>query len=253
MNYELPIHEGTLIRRYKRFLADVVVDGKQITVLCPNTGSMSGLLDSGNPVRISGPHPNTKRKYAYTLEQIRITRHDKGKFWVGVNTGLPNAVVDEAIHEGNIPGLEGYRCVRREVKLGDHSRIDLFLSEHRDGLPDCWVEVKNCTSVQDDVNDKASQNVGLTATFPDAVTTRGQKHVRELIERVQHGERAAMVFTVQRGDARQFSPAWAFDPDYAGLFYTARSSGLEMMPMVVDVTGQGLEIKGLTLPILEKP
>ena len=250
MRYNLPIHEGTLIRRYKRFLADVLVEGKKITVLCPNTGSMSGLLDEGNPVRFSGPHPNEKRKYAFTLEQIQVTRPDRRKVWVGVNTGLPNAIVEEAISKGVIPGLDGYRNIRREVKLGEHSRIDLFLSDHEEGLPDCWVEVKNCTSVQMDLHDRTSQNVGDTATFPDAVTTRGQKHVRELTGRIHAGQRAAMVFTVQRSDAKRFSPAWAFDPDYAKIFYSARKSGVEMIPIIVTVSKRELDIAGTPLPIV---
>lgn len=249
MRYELPILEGTLVKRYKRFLADVIVDGDPMTVLCPNTGSMSGLLAEGNPVRISGPHPNEKRKYAFTLEQIRITRPDRRKVWVGVNTGLPNNIVEEAILAGKVPGLEGYANLRREVRFGENSRVDIHLSGHPK-LTDCWVEVKNCTCVQKDTHDKSSQNVGATATFPDAVTTRGQKHVRELTARIQAGERAAMIFTVQRNDAEQFSPAWAFDPDYANLFYDARKLGLEMLPMIVDVKKYQVTLSDRILPIL---
>jgi sugar fermentation stimulation protein A len=248
MKYNLPILEGTLVKRYKRFLADVVVDSKPRTVLCPNTGSMSGLLDEGNSVRISGPHPNEKRKYAYTLEQIRIRRRDGRMIWVGVNTGLPNSVVEEAILRGAITELSGYETVRREVKLGERSRVDIHMSGHPT-LPDCWVEVKNCTSVQGDVHDKCSQNEGDIATFPDAVTTRGQKHVRELIDRVKAGERAVFVFTVQRSDARRFSPAWAFDPDYSALFNTAIESGVQMLPMIVKVRKSGLSLTNPPLPI----
>lgn len=249
MRYNLPILEGTLIRRYKRFLADVVIDGKRSTVLCPNTGSMSGLLDEGNPVRVSGPHPNAKRKYAFTLEQIRITRSGRRIIWVGVNTSLPNSIVEQAILEERVQGLRGYRSVRREVKLGEHSRIDLFLSEHKHGMPDCWVEVKNCTSVQRDVRDKRSQNEGDVATFPDAVTIRGQKHLRELMDRVKAGQRAVMVFTIQRGDAKRFSPAWAFDPDYAALFFKARAAGVEMAPIPVRIERHALSLQDFQLPV----
>lgn len=251
MRYDLPILEGTLVRRYKRFLADVLIDGVPRTVLCPNTGSMSGLLDEGNPVRISGPHPNEKRKYAFTLEQIQVRRREgKKKLWVGVNTGLPNAIVEEAVHAGVIPGLEGYAEVRREVKLGERSRVDLFLSGHPE-KPDCWLEVKNCTSVQKNIREKTSQNEGSTASFPDAVTTRGQKHVRELIERVHAGDRAVMLFTVQRSDATEFSPAWAFDPDYATLFYEAQQQGVEMLPMRVRITRNSVTLRNMVLPILD--
>lgn len=250
MRYDLPILEGTLIKRYKRFLADVIIDGKAMTILCPNTGSMSGLLEAGNPVRISGPHPNEKRKYPFTLEQIQVRRSDGRRLWVGVNTGLPNAIVEEAVLKERVPGLEGYRSVRREVKMGGRSRVDLFLSDHP-SKPDCWLEVKNCTSVQEDIHDKTSQNVGSTATFPDAVTTRGQKHVRELMERIEEGDRAAMLFTVQRSDARSFSPAWAFDPDYATLFYTAKKAGVEMLPMRARITRNSVSLKEMVLPILD--
>ncbi len=248
MNYSTEVFPGRLIRRYKRFLADVTTEaGEKITVHCPNSGSMAGLTEEGNPVRYSGPHAPT-RKYPFTLEQIQITRPDGEKVWVGVNTALPNYMTKEAIENGIIPGLEAYRKVRTEVKLNDHTRIDLFLEE--DGLPPCWVEVKNVTLVLPDPKVKASLNEGDIAAFPDAVTTRGAKHLRELAERVQQGERAVMVYTIQRSDGKRFTPAVAFDPDYAKEWQRARDAGVEMIPMLTKVTQSGVELVR-SLPIVK--
>lgn len=248
MKYPTPLLEGRLIRRYKRFLADVDLDGTIHTVHCANSGSMAGLLAEGNRVRISGPYGG-KRKLAYTLEQIEITRPDGKTLWVGVNTSLPNRIVEEVATAGRLPGFENCHTVRREVKLGDHSRIDLKL-EFDDG-PDAWVEVKNCTMVQADVHDKVSVNIGSIATFPDAVTARGLKHLRVLTERVQAGERAAVVFTVQRNDAESFAPAIAYDPAYAATFHEARETGVVMIPLVADVTVSGIELTNTALSILQ--
>ncbi|MCB2213338.1 DNA/RNA nuclease SfsA [bacterium] len=247
MLYTAAIVSGTLVKRYKRFLADVEVDGERLTVHCPNSGSMAGLLDEGNPVRISGPHGG-KRKLLYTLEQIRITRPDGTALWVGVNTGVPNKIVRELSEAGELPGFEGCTSVRSEVKLGEHSRIDLKL-EFEDG-PDAWVEVKNCTMVQEDVSDKASVNVGSIATFPDAVTSRGLKHLDELIGRVQAGERAAVVFTVQRNDADRFTPAVAYDPAYTKRFYEAMEIGVRMIPLPADVREDGVCLGNQPLPVI---
>ncbi len=247
MQYTAPIVSGTLVKRYKRFLADVEVDGEVLTVHCPNSGSMAGLLDDGNPVRISGPHGG-KRKLLYTLEQIRITRPDGTALWVGVNTGVPNKIVRELAEAGELPGFEDCTAVRSEVKLGEHSRIDLKL-EFAEG-PDAWVEVKNCTMVQEDVTDKASVNVGSVATFPDAVTSRGLKHLDELIGRVQAGERAAVVFTVQRNDADRFAPAVAYDPAYTKRFHEAKEIGVRMIPLPTDVRADGVTLGNQPLPVI---
>lgn len=246
----LPLQEGRLLRRYKRFLADVELPGGSTTVHCPNSGSMAGLLAEGNRVRVSGPHGG-KRKLPLTLEQIEITRPDGRTVWVGVNTSLPNRIVEEVARTRRLPGFMEYEEVQREVRLGDHSRIDLRLRGK--GIPDAWVEVKNCTVVQEDVRDKTSLNRGDIATFPDAVTARGLKHLNLLIERVKAGERAAVVFTVQRDDAARFAPATAFDPAYAERFAEARATGVEMIPLPVDVAAETLTASPDPLPIHPTP
>ncbi len=242
MRYPTPLLHGALIRRYKRFLADVLLDdGHEITVHCPNSGSMAGLTRPGNPVRISGPYAPT-RKYLYTLEQVRIRRPDGRRIWVGVNTSVPNKIVREAAERGRLPGLEAYTKVSSEVKLGERSRIDLLLQG--EGLPDCWVEVKNVTLVLPDPSHKAPLNVGDIACFPDAVTTRGAKHLEELVARVQVGDRAAMVYTVQRSDGRRFAPAAGFDPVYAGLWQAARGAGVQMLPMATRMNTKSVTLTG---------
>lgn len=248
MRYAMPLHEARLVRRYNRFLADVILpDGSPLTVHCPNSGSMAGLLDKGNPVRISGPH-GAHRKLRYTLEQIRVRRRDGGRIWVGVNTSHPNHVVREAIEARRIPGLESYDRVRSEVKLGEHSRMDLFLEGS--GLPPCWVEVKNCTMVQQHPHDRDSINMGRLATFPDAVTSRGAKHLDELVRRVREGERAVMIYTVQRSDCDSFGMAEAYDPDYSARFRDALALGVEAMPFVVRVRRDGLWLRPPALPVV---
>ncbi|MCB2200434.1 DNA/RNA nuclease SfsA [bacterium] len=247
MRYKTPILEGRLLRRYKRFLADVLVDGEEMTVHCPNSGSMAGLKDEGNRVRISGPHAPT-RKLRYGLEQIEVTRPDGQVIWVGVNTAIPNHISKEAIEAGIVPGLEGYDTVRSEVKLGDHSRIDLLL-ESKD-RPPCWVEVKNTTVVQEDPGDKTSLNVGDIATFPDAVTSRGAKHLDELMGRVKAGERAVMLYTAQRADAKRFAIARGFDPGYAEKFREALEVGVEAIPMLAEVTSDGVTLTSTKLDVL---
>ncbi len=249
MDYSKPILDGHLVRRYKRFLADVEMDGELHTVHCANSGSMAGLVEEGNPVRISGPHGG-KRKLLYTLEQIHIRRSDGDELWVGVNTSLPNRLVEEITVAGRLPGFSDCVSVRREVKLGEHSRIDLKLG-FNDG-PDAWVEVKNCTMVQADVSDKTTVNEGSIATFPDAVTARGLKHLNVLMDRVRAGERAAVVFTIQRDDVDRFAPAVAYDPAYAERFYEAQEAGVVMIPLMTDMGKTGVVLRTERLPILER-
>jgi sugar fermentation stimulation protein A len=237
MHYKEAVIEGKLVRRYMRFLADVIVEGRLFTVHCPNSGSMAGLTDEGNSVRISGPHAR-QRKYLYTLEQIQITRPDDRRIWVGINTLVPNIIVYEALKARRVPGMEDYRLIRREVKLGDHSRIDLRL-EHPD-LPLCWIEVKNVTLVVGNPTQKKPLNVGNIAAFPDAVTTRGTKHLRELMERVRLGERAIMLYVIQRSDGERFAAASGYDPEYAIKLDEAQKAGVEVLPMRARVTKSGI-------------
>jgi len=199
---------GTLIRRYKRFLADIELeDGSAVTVHCPNSGSMKGCAAPGNRVFLS-TSSNPGRKYPYTWELVQVDG-----FWVGINTALPNRLVHEAILNGTVQELQGYTVIRPEVPYGEHSRIDLLL-EGPSGR--CFVEVKNVTMVE-----------GNRALFPDAITTRGQKHLHELMRVVREGDRGVIFFTVQRGDGDSVSPADGIDPEYGRLLRLAMTSGVE--------------------------
>ena len=198
---------GRLIKRYKRFLADIELeDGSVVTAHCPNSGSMKGCNLPGVPVMLS-LSPNLNRKLAHTWELVQVDG-----YWVGLNTMLPNRLAEEAILEGTISELQGYQRLRREVPYGsERSRIDLLLEDEQRR---CFVEVKNVTLVE----------VGL-ALFPDAVTERGQKHLRELMEVVRNGDRGVILFTVQRGDGVAVAPADAIDPVYGRLLREAVAHG----------------------------
>jgi sugar fermentation stimulation protein A len=215
---------GTLIRRYKRFLADVRLDnGETVTAHCPNSGSMKACSQPGRPVYLSA-HDNPKRKLKYTWELI----HMPGSL-VGVNTQVPNRLTAHAIEMGDVVELRGYDTVRREVPAGNHSRIDILL-ESTDRRP-CYVEVKNCTLVTDSA-----------ATFPDAVTVRGQKHLLELQALVAAGCRCAMFFLIQRMDARSFSPADHIDPEYGKKLRQASQNGVEILVYDVSIDLDGIRL-----------
>lgn len=204
-----PLSAGRLIRRYKRFLADVELDdGRVVTAHSANTGSMMGCAEPGSRVWLSASD-NPKRKLAWTWELVEAAPD----VVVGIHTGRANALVEEALRAGHVPALAGAVAIRREVRYGHNSRIDLLL-EFADGPP-CHVEVKNVTLVEDGI-----------ALFPDAVTTRGAKHLREMQAVVAAGGRAAMVYCVQRADARQLSSADAIDPAYGEGLRAARAAGV---------------------------
>ena len=201
---------GTLIKRYKRFLADITLeDGSTVTVHCPNSGSMKGCATPGSRVYISRSQ-NPDRTYPFTWELV-----EANGFWAGINTGLPNRLTREAIENGTVLELQGYDTIRPEVAYGEHSRIDLLLESPGKR---CFVEVKNVTLVDN----------GL-ALFPDAVTTRGQKHLIELMRVVREGDRGIIFFTVQRGDGASVSPADDIDPEYGRLLRMAMQNGVEAL------------------------
>lgn len=207
---------GVLIKRYKRFLADVKLDsGEIVTAHCPNSGSMKECSEAGRPVFLSR-HDNPKRKLKYTWELIEMQDS-----MVGVNTNWPNRLVELAIKSSRIEELLDYDTIRPEVKVGQKSRLDLLLT--RAGNNPCYVEVKNCTLVKERV-----------ASFPDAVTTRGQKHLGELIRLKNAGARCVMFFLVQRMDADSFIPADDIDPEYGKILRSVHSQGVEIL--VYDVT-----------------
>jgi sugar fermentation stimulation protein A len=210
MNLPTPLHRGILVRRYKRFLADVTLaDGQTVTAHVANSGAMTGLSDPGLEVWLSH-HPDPKRKLAWSWELARV-----GDGLVGINTMHPNAIVAEAVAEGRVEPLAGYEQAKREVPYGVNSRIDLLLSSA--DRPKCYVEVKNVHLQRGDA-----------ACFPDAVTARGAKHLGELTAMVSEGHRAVMLFLVQREDCTHFAPAEDIDPTYAAALRQAAEAGVEV-------------------------
>jgi len=211
MKFDPPLTPGTLVQRYKRFLAHIDLDGDIITAHCANPGSMTGLKDPGLKVWVSeAGNPKRKLKYDFQMVQIDCAL-------IGVNTALPNRLVEEALKAGVIEPFTGYDNLRREVKYGESSRIDFLLSS--EGRRDCYVEVKSVT---------LSRQPGL-AEFPDSVTVRGTKHLRELTQIVKDGGRAVMLYLMQRNDCDRFALAADIDPNYAAAFKTARAAGVEVL------------------------
>ena len=218
MRFPSPLIRGTLLRRYKRFLADVRLDdGRLVTATCPNTGSMMGLIAPGSVVWLSESDSPT-RKYRFTWELVEADL-GKGPTLVGINTGHPNKLVAEAVAAGRVQHLAGYPGFRREVKYGKNSRIDLLLQCVDKGL--CYVEVKNV---------HFSRRQGL-AEFPDSVTERGAKHLAEMSDMVRQGHRAVMVYLIQRGDARKLAFARDVDPTYGAAFDAASRAGVEAIAL----------------------
>ena len=211
MKFPAALIPGKLIKRYKRFLADITLeDGREITAHCANTGTMLGVKEPGSEVWVS-PANSPKRKLKFTWELVRVPGG-----LVGINTGHANCIAEEAIAAGAIPALAGYDEIRREVKYGKNSRIDLLLSGP--GKPNCYVEVKSVTLKRNDI-----------AEFPDAVTARGAKHLVELTNQVVAGERAVMLYLMQRGDADTFAIAADIDPGYAEALAVAMKGGVEAL------------------------
>ena len=220
------LFRGTLVKRYKRFLADVELDnGSQVTAHCPNSGTMRACSESGRPVYLSF-HDNPKRKLKYTWEIIHMPDS-----LVGVNTLVPNRLVKQSIENGLVKELTGYDRVRAEVKTSEHSRLDLVLE--KDGSPSCFVEVKNCTLVE-----------GGVARFPDAVTTRGRKHLLELQRLVSEDRRGVMFYLVQRMDADSFRPADDIDSAYGEELRKAHQNGVEILVYDVSIDLDAIRLRG---------
>jgi len=219
MKFRARLVEGRLIRRYKRFLADVQLGDGVITAACPNTGSMMGCAEAGNRVWLSESDRAT-RKYRHTWELVEV-----GKTLVGINTALPNALVHEAIDAGAIPELAGYGSVRREVPYGEErSRVDLVLEAP--GRAPCYVEVKNVTAA-------VTKGVAL---FPDCVSDRGARHLRELIRLKAAGLRPVQLYCVQRGDVDEVRPADGIDVEYGRMLREAIAAGVEVLAYRARVT-----------------
>lgn len=219
-----PLIPGRLVRRYKRFLADVELeDGSVITVHCPNSGSMKTCLGEGWPVMLS-TSDNLNRKYPHTWELVH-----NGSCWIGINTMRTNSIAEEAIRDGLVPELAEFDDVRREVRLGEKSRIDIVLDA---GGARTWVEVKNVTLVDER---------GRYA-FPDAVTRRGAKHLRELAAAAKAGDRAVMLYVIQRSDGDGFTTADGIDPTYGGELRRAMEAGVEVLAYRADVTPKEIRV-----------
>ena len=225
------LYPGTLVKRYKRFFADIeLASGAVITAHCPNTGPMTGVCHVGGRVMVSH-NPSPKRKLAYTWELSEV--QDTVPTWTGVNTALPNRVIKSALEAGIIPQLGAYTDVRTEVKYGrdGKSRID-FLLQSEDERP-IYIEVKNTTWVKETL-----------ALFPDTVTTRGQKHLKELME-LRPEARAVMLYFINRGDCDAFAPGDEADPVYGKLLRSAIAHGVEVLPCRFEVTPPAIRYLGL--------
>lgn len=234
MRFEVPLITGILLRRYKRFLADVeLADGSIITAHTPNTGSMLGCAEPGSRVWLRVVD-NAKRKYPHAWELVE----NSAGVMIGINTGVVNHLVSEAITGGIIAELQGYATLRQEVRYGsENSRIDLLLEG--DGRPACYVEIKNVTAV----------DTAGTAFFPDAVSARGSKHLRELLQVVAQGGRSVLLFCVQRCDAGAVRPADEIDPLYGQTLRTAVAAGVEALAYRATVTPLGVTLD-TALPVL---
>lgn len=222
MEFKTPLVHGILIKRYKRFLADIKLDNGEIIVAhCTNSGSMKSCIENGAEVYCTY-HNDPKRKTHYTWEMIKINNS-----WVGVNTIIPNKLVYEAIVNNEISGLKDYEHVQREVKFND-SRFDVYCKKQNE---ECFVEVKNVT-----------MKVGSVARFPDAITTRGQKHLHTLLKAKHKGYRAVMFYVVQRTDVNLFEPANDIDAGYAEVLRSVCKQGVEVVVMQAHVQPTGIKL-----------
>jgi sugar fermentation stimulation protein A len=235
MKFESTLVKGKILKRYKRFLADIRLEedhnehkaGDIITAHTANTGSMKTCWDVEWPALLSF-HDNPKRKLKYSLEMTH-----NGETWIGINTGLPNKMAVEAIENGTITELQGYAHIKPEAKIGD-SRLDILLHDgtvkEKENL--CYVEIKNVTLL-------GENNIAL---FPDAVSTRGQKHLKELIKIKGDGMRAVMLYIVQREDVNSFSPAKDIDPEYSKLLKDAQQAGVEVLVYQCSVKSDEIKL-----------
>ena len=221
MDFSLPLQEATLQLRYKRFLADVVRhEGTELTLHCPNTGSMKNCAQPGSRIWY-WDSANNKRKYPCTWELVEV----ENQYLACINTQRANGLVVEAINNGVIQELQGYDQLQTEVKYGhENSRIDILLT-HKGPVPRCYVEVKNVTLM-------AADGLGQ---FPDAVTQRGRKHLRELVAMVEQGHRAVLVYCVAHTGIDRVAPAWSIDPAYADSLIWAMQSGVEVLAYGADI------------------
>ena len=226
MRFQTDLVPGRLIRRYKRFLADCALDdGREVTAHCANPGSMLGLAEPGTRIWLE-PNDDSRKKLKWGW---RLVDHGGGHF-TGVDTSVPNWALREALQARQVAALAAYGSVRAEVKHGPGSRIDFLLTEP--GLPDAWVEVKSVT---------LSRRSGL-AEFPDSVTARGRKHLQDLAALAQTGQRAVMLFLVQRTDCTDVTLAGDIDPAYLAAFRQAMDAGVDVLALGTNISPQGITV-----------
>ena len=226
MRFQTPLVPAVLVRRYKRFLADVTLaDGTEVTAHCANPGSMMGLADPGTRIWLE-PNDDPKKKLKFGW---RLVEHADGHF-TGVDTAVPNRMLRAALEAREVAGLDQFDALRAEVPYGEKSRIDFLLA--RDGQPDTYVEVKSVT---------LSRQPGL-AEFPDSVTARGTRHLNELADMVQAGHRAVMLYLIQRTDCRRMTLAADIDPAYAAAWNRATALGVETIAIDCQITPQEIRL-----------
>jgi sugar fermentation stimulation protein A len=235
--FDGPLLKATYLNRYKRFFADILLEDSRtpVTAHCPNTGSMKSCLWNEAIVYVS-PAKNLERKLKYTLELVQLPgRTEQESGFIGVNTARPNLVVGHWLKSSGQSVFKNIKTIQPEAKYSSNSRIDFLVTDH-DGAQ-CYVEVKNATLLEGD-----------SVLFPDAVTTRGQKHLDDLISMKKDGHRAALIFYVNRPDGKLFRPAKSIDPVYAKKLQEAIAAGVEIYPVRVQNSLQGTKINGL-LPL----
>jgi sugar fermentation stimulation protein A len=226
MRFQTPLVPARLLRRYKRFLADAeLADGRVVTAHCPNPGAMTGLAEPGARIWLEA-NDDPRRKLGHRWRLVELP----GGHLAGIDTGIPNSVVAEALAERRIPDLSGYGAIRPERPYGERSRIDFLLTGP--GLPDAYVEVKNVHL----------RRASDWAEFPDCVTARGAKHLQELRAVASRGGRAVMLYVVQRTDCARFRLASDLDPAYAAAFDAARAAGVEMLCHGTEITTGGIHL-----------
>lgn len=240
MKFTKKLHEGIFLKRYKRFFADIEWQGQQVTAHVPNTGSMKGVNNPGQLCLFS-ESDNPERKLKYTLEMIKAPTGT----WVGVNTSTPNAIVKETL--SRVVGREGivgafaewshFDELKPEFKISAETRLDFALKKKNTEKMH-FIEVKNVTLAE-----------GAVAKFPDAVSERGQKHLTELMQLMDQGHTAELVFTIQRRDCSSFSPADDIDPEYGRLLREAFHKGVKITPLVVDLSPDSVELSEIILPL----
>ena len=235
MQFSTPLIPATLIRRYKRFLADCALENGEIVVAhCANTGAMTGLKDEGLRVWLE-PNDDPKRKLNYSWKFVELANNH----FAGIDTALTNRLIKESLLARQIPTFAPYANIRPEAKYGQNSRIDFLLTDPN--LPDCYVEVKNVTLTA----------AGGWAEFPDTVTERGTKHLNELTQMVHDGHRAVMLYLVQRTDCDKFRLAHALDPAYSTAYKTASTAGVETLAYACDITPADVKLAA-ELPVSQK-